>query len=332
MQQRTEVTKRNLTSGHLARTASCCLATLAILIASDVCPRATAQGLQGSDNVSLNDGVPREVRDVTVEQNLGEKVRLDLPLTDSLGRKVKTGYFIDGKKPTIVTLNYSNCPMLCNVQLNQLTKSLGELDLQIGDDFQILTVSIDPKETTQQIRATKEKYVEQLIQTQPGANDGWEFCTAQQPIITSLADKLGFRYTFDRKSGEYYHPAMLAFLSPEGVITRYSLAVAFEPDDLRKALVEAGEGTVGTPVDQFILWCFSYDPDSNSYVPQAWRIMRLAGAGTVGLMLACLAPYWIGRRRSPTGDDLETSSADAEMASGGDVDDPSHSDFDETKN
>ncbi len=257
------------------------------------------QSLQGREGVSLNDGIPREVENVTVEQKLGGQVPLNLPLTDSLGRRVKTGYFIDGKKPTIITLNYSSCPMLCNVQLNQLTKSLGELDLQIGRDFQILSVSIDPKETTETIRKTKRNYVDQLVLQQPAADQGWEFCTAQQPIITRLADVLGFQYTYDRKSGEYYHPAMLAFVSPEGVITRYSLAVAFEPEDLRKALVEAGEGTVGTPVDQLILWCFSYDPTSNSYVPQAWRIMRLGGAATVGLMLACLAPYWIGRKRQP---------------------------------
>jgi protein SCO1/2 len=260
---------------------------------------APAQGaLQGSNDVSLNDGVPREVENVTVEQNLGDRIALSLPLTDSLGRRVKTGYFIDGKKPTIITLNYSDCPMLCNVQLNQLAKSLSELDLQIGEDFQILTVSIDPKETTEKARETKMKYVEQVLKQHPKADKGWEFCTAQQPIITELADTLGFQYTYDRKSGEYYHPAMLAFLSPEGVISRYSLAVAFEPSDLRKALVEAGEGTVGSPVDQFVLWCFSYDPTSNSYVPQAWKIMRLAGGATVCLMLACLAPYWLGRKRS----------------------------------
>ncbi len=247
----------------------------------------------------MTDQVPREVRNVTVEQNLGGKIPLNLPLTDSMGRRVKTGYYIDGKKPTIITLNYSNCPMLCNVQLNQLTQSLGKLDLQIGEDFQLLSVSIDPKETAQTVRKTKDKYVQQLTKEQPGAEAGWEFCTAQQPIITRLADVLGFRYNYDRKSGEYYHPAMLAFVSPQGVITRYSLAVAFEPEDLRKAIIEAGDGTVGTPVDQLVLWCFSYDPTSNSYVPQAWRIMRLAAAGTVGLMLACLAPYWIGRKRSP---------------------------------
>jgi protein SCO1/2 len=293
------VTKPESPQGQYPGTIFVLLLTLAVFIASDGLKSASAQGLKSGDNVAMTDQVPREVRNVTVEQNLGGKIPLNLPLTDSMGRRVKTGYYIDGKKPTIITLNYSNCPMLCNVQLNQLTQSLGKLDLQIGEDFQLLSVSIDPKETAQTVRKTKDKYVQQLTKQQPGAEAGWEFCTAQQPIITRLADVLGFRYNYDRKSGEYYHPAMLAFVSPQGVITRYSLAVAFEPEDLRKAIIEAGDGTVGTPVDQLVLWCFSYDPTSNSYVPQAWRIMRLAAAGTVALMLACLAPYWIGRKRSP---------------------------------
>ncbi len=273
----------------------------------------SAQGLQNGAEVSLNDGVPREVENVTVEQNLGAQIPLNLPLTDSSGRKVKTGYFIDGNKPTIISLNYSNCPMLCSVQLNQLTKSLTELDLQIGTDFQMLSVSIDPNEKPETSLKTKQKYVEQLQKSQPGAGQGWEFCTAQQPIITKLAQTLGFKYTYDSKTREYYHPAMLAFVSPKGIVTRYSLAVAFEPEDLRKAIIEAGEGTVGTPVDQFVLWCFSYDPDSNSYVPQAWKIMRLGGAATVGLLIACLTPYWIGRKgRTSQTDEISDDSA-AEM-------------------
>lgn len=274
------------------------VAVAGMVIGGSRCALAQADVRSGAA-VSLNDGIPREVKDVTVEQKLGGKIQLNLPLTDSRGRRVKTGYFIDGKKPTIITLNYSNCPMLCSVQLDQLSKSLAELDLQIGRDFQMLTVSIDPKETPEVAAKTKAKYVDMLRRTQPTVEDGWAFCTAQQPMITRLADNLGFRYTYDSKSGEYYHPAMLAFVSPTGVITRYSLSVDFPPADLRKALVEAGEGSVGSPVDQVLLWCFSYDPESNSYVPQAWKMMRLAGAGTVGLMLACLAPYWIGRKASP---------------------------------
>lgn len=262
-------------------------------------PASAQDTMRTGAQVALNNGVPREVKDVTVEQKLGDVVPLNLPLTDSVGRKVKTGYFIDGNKPTIISLNYSDCPMLCNVQLNQLCKSLKELDLQIGKDFQILTISIDPKESTQKISETKAKYVDQLASTHPGAGEGWAFCTAQQPIITKIADILGFRYNYNAKSGEYYHPAMLAFVSPKGVITRYSLALSFEPRDLRKALIESGDGTVGSPVDQIIMWCFSFDPDSNSYTAQAWKIMRIGGAVTVFAMLACLAPFWIGRRAKP---------------------------------
>ncbi|NND99858.1 MAG: SCO family protein [Pirellulaceae bacterium] len=280
--------------------------TLAVFMTASfgsVCVLAQDQLREGAD-VELNNTLPFEQRGVTVEQKLGGRIPLNLPLIDSLGRPVKSGYFIDGKKPTIITLNYSNCPMLCNIQLNRLTQSLNKLDLQIGQDFRMLTVSIDPTESTERVRETKQKYVEELT-NQPGAADGWEFCTARQPIITKLADVLGFRYKYDRANKQYNHPAMLAYVSPDGVISRYSLNIDFPPDQMKLALVDAGEGTVGSKVDQFILWCYSYDPDSNSYTPMAYRIMKLAGAATIGLMLACLAPYWVGRKRSPQHDSVD---------------------------
>ena len=208
--------------------------------------RASRRRQSGLLEVTLNNGIPREVQDVKVDQKLGGQIQPNL-LDRSTGRRVKTGAFFDGKKPTIITLNYSDCPMLCSVQLDQLTKSLAELDLKIGRDFQMLTVSIDPKETTEAAAKTKSKYVDLLRKTQPSVDQGWTFCTAQKSIITRLADNLGFRFTYDSKSGEYYHPAMLAAAVPEGVISRYSLAVDFPPEDMRKALVEAGEGTIGTP-------------------------------------------------------------------------------------
>ncbi|WP_442509077.1 SCO family protein [Novipirellula sp. SH528] len=294
-------TKRRFAGGHRAvnkpRTRN--VITAVMLLVLSLCadaPAAMAQdgGVRDSAPVT-NNLLPLEARGITVDQNLGDLVPLDLPLLDSLGRKTKTGYYIDSKRPTIITLNYSNCPMLCNVQLNRLADSLNKLDLKIGEDFQILTVSIDPKETTERTRETKQKYIEQLT-NHPKAAEGWEFCTAKQPVITKLADVLGFRYRYDARTKEYNHPAMLAFISPQGVISRYSLAIDFPTDQLKLALVEAGEGTVGSPVDQFIQWCYSYDPDSNSYTWHAWRLMRLGGAAMVGLMLACLAPYWLGRK------------------------------------
>lgn len=269
---------------------------------------AIAQSISGpmdGEVSTLNDGVPKDVENVTVTQRLGESVPLTLDLVDSLGRKVKTARFFDGTMPVIVTLNYSNCPMLCNVQLNQLAVSLKELDLRINEDFRLLSVSIDPREPTEKVRETKAKYVAQLP-TQPGAEQGWAFCTANQATITKLAKAFGFQYTYDKKTKEYYHPAMLAFVSPDGVITRYSLGVDFPTDQLRLSLLDAGQGNVGGVVDQVLLWCYSYDSEKNRYVAQAWTMMRLGGLLTVGLMLATLTPFWVGRKyRNRTREELQ---------------------------
>jgi len=289
------------------------LLTITTLIVVGMQYRAVGQNaLQDGGSVSLNDSVPREVRDVTVTQNLGDSLPLDLALLDSEGRPIETGYLFQGSQPVIVTLNYSNCPMLCNVQLSQFSQTLAKLDLKVGEDFEILTVSIDPAETSATAAKTKDRFAKPLATQHKKVMEGWTFCTAEKEIIDQLSKSLGFSYTRDEKTGEYYHPAMLAFLSPNGVITRYSLDVGFEVQDLRKALVEAGEGTVGTPVDQLLLWCFSFDPSSNSYVPQAWKLMRAGGATVVILIVVCMTPYWIGSKRKPLAEVPELSEADVD--------------------
>jgi len=245
----------------------------------------------------LNIGPPKEVEDVTVDQKLGGQIPLDVSLTDSRGQAVKSGYYFDSRRPVLVTLNYSDCPVLCNVQLNALVETLNKVDLALGGDFQILTVSINSKETTERIRETKSKYVS-MLSNQPGAADAWHFCTARETSIKRLADSLGFRYTYDAKTGQYFHPAMLAFVSPEGVISRYSLDVAFPADQIKLSLLDASKGTIGTPVDQFIMWCFSYDAERGSYVLVAWRLMRVGALLTVAILLVTLVPYWMGRRRN----------------------------------
>jgi len=259
-----------------------------------------------SAEAQLNIGPPKEVENVTVDQKLGGQVPLDVALTDSLGRAVKTGYYFDSRRPVLVTLNYSDCPVLCNVQLNALVETLNKVDLALGGDFQILTVSINSKETTERIRETKSKYVSMLT-NQPGAANAWHFCTARETSIKRLADSLGFRYTFDAKTGQYFHPAMLAFVSPEGVISRYSLDVAFPADQIKLSLLDASKGTIGSPVDQFVMWCFSYDAERGSYVLVAWRLMRLGALLTVGILLVTLVPYWIGRRRNAVTSELLVS-------------------------
>jgi len=252
-------------------------------------------GLGSSASAQLNNGVPKQVEGVDVEQRLGESLPLDRMVTDSMGRKVAFGSFFDETRPVIVTLNYSDCPVLCSVQLNQLTQSINQLDLQLGYDFQMVTLSIDPQEATERIAETKDLYVEQLTE-QPGAAEGWHFVTAEPEVIEAITDALGFQYKYDEQTGQYYHPAMLAFVSPDGVISRYSLKVDFPPDQIKLALLEAADGKIGSAVDKFVMWCFSYDPDRGQYTAEAWKIMRLGGLVTVAALLIGITPYWIGRR------------------------------------
>lgn len=262
-----------------------------LAVACLLCAPATA-------SAQLNDRIPKQVEGVDVEQRLGESLPLDVTVVDSLGRKVALDSFFDGNRPVIVTLNYSDCPVLCSVQLSQLTQSLNKLDLDLGDDYQIVTLSIDPQEKTARIAETKALYVEQLTE-QPGAGEAWHFVTASAEVITQVTDALGFHYKYDKQTGEYYHPAMLAFVSPEGVISRYSLKVDFPPDQIKLALMESADGKIGSPVDKFVMWCFSYDPERGQYTAEAWKLMRLGGLVTVAALLIGITPYWLGRRNEP---------------------------------
>ncbi len=244
----------------------------------------------------LADGLPREVQDVGVDQHPGDSIPLDIRVTDSLGNTGSLATYFDGRRPVLLTLNYSDCPMLCSLQLNQLVGSLSNVDLQIGKDFQIVTLSIDPKETVEKVKSTKAKYIE-LLENQPQAAEGWHFVTSTESDIKRLTSAVGFRYRYDKANKQYYHPAMLAFISPDGVISRYSLDVAFPPDQVRLAIVDSSEGRVGSVVDQFMLLCFQYDAERNRYVASAWKLMRLGALTTVGVLLATLTPYWFGKRR-----------------------------------
>ncbi len=265
---------------------------------------ATSAMLAGPAFAQLNDGVPSEVQGVGVEQKPGSQLPLATKVVDANGRDLRLGHFFNSDRPVLVTLNYSDCPMLCSLQLNQLVKTLDDLELRIGTDFDLLTLSIDPAETTRKAKETKDKYVA-MLPNQPGAAAGWHFVTASQPEITAVTDALGFNYRYDRVSKEYYHPAMLAFVSPKGVVTRYSLDVAFPERQMRLAIVDASDGKVGSVVDQFIMLCFRYDSERNRYVASAWKIMRLGGFATVAILVVTLTPFWLGRKRNVTAVDAD---------------------------
>ena len=239
---------------------------------------------------------PDAVKGTGVDSKLGDSIDLDITFRDDRDRFIRLGDIFDGKQPVILSFNYSNCPKLCSVQLENITLALREIDFEVGKDFQLVSVSIDPLEQVPRARDTKEKYVR--LYNRPDSKDGWHFLTGKQDSIDVLADNCGFRYKYIPHQKLYSHPPVFILLSPQGKIVRYIHGLEYEPITIQRALVEAAEGKIGSPINRFtfITGCFLYDETSGKYTPQAIGIMRIGGAATVLALLIGLIPYWFFRR------------------------------------
>ncbi len=225
-----------------------------------------------------------ELEGVGITEHLNDQVPLDLQFVDEFGHDVTLSKYINGEKPVIITLNYYRCPMLCSLTLNGLVAGMQDLEWTVGNEFEIVTVSINPDEDEKLAMTNKEGYLGHY--SRDGAENGWHFLTGEQEQITTLADALGFGYVFDKPTGEFLHTSSIMFLTPDGRISKYMNDVKFEGKDLRFALVEASEGKIGSALDKILLFnCFQYDPDRNSYTPSAWKLMRTAAV----LMIIVLA-------------------------------------------
>lgn len=238
--------------------------------------------------------LPSELSDVDVDEQLGERIDLDLTFVDEEGETVRLGDYFDSEKPVLLTLNYYNCPMLCSMQLNGLIDGLRELPWAPGDHFRIITISIDPREGPDLAAAKREAYLESLGR---GQDVEWEFWTGEEPHIRALAAELGFGYHYVREVDEFAHPSAVYVLSPEGVISRYLYGLQYRPFDLRMAITEASEGKVGSTVDRILLSCFHYDSSSNSYSVFAFGVLRLFGVLTILLLGGVLGIMWIREMR-----------------------------------
>lgn len=245
----------------------------------------------------LKDELPENVRGVDVEDRVGQFIPLDLLFTDEQGNRVGLGKYFMQDKPVVLTLNYSDCPGLCIAQLDNLTKTLREIDGGgIGKRFDIVTVSIDPREKPEQAARTKAKYTGMLRGT--NAEEGWHFLTGDAKAIAKLADAVGFRYVYDRANERYNHPAATYFVSSDGRICRYLLSLGVEPEQFKLAVNEADEGRLAPSlVDAFVQLCYYYDPDANRYTASARRIMAFGGAAFVIMLAGASAPFWGGRKR-----------------------------------
>ena len=221
---------------------------------------------------------PELLKQVGIDQKLNQTIPLNLAFRDENGNTVELGQYF-GKKPMVLTLVYYNCPMLCTQVLNGVESGLKELPTDIGKQFDVVTVSIDPTESHVLAKVKKEMYVG--MYGRPGAAEGWHFLTGDEAQIKQLADALGFRYAYDPDTKQFAHASAIMLLTPEGKISRYFYGIQYPSRDLRLGLVEASEGKIGTPVDQVLLFCYHYDPKTGKYGLLISRVIQAGGVLTV---------------------------------------------------
>jgi protein SCO1/2 len=217
-------------------------------------------------------------REVGIDQRLGEHVALDLPFVDESGREVRLGEFF-GPRPVVLALVYYRCPMLCTQVLDGVVRALRAVRLEPGTDYEIVVLSIDPKETPAIAAQTRARCAAEY----GGKNGerGWHFLVGQEPSIRALAGQTGFRYLYDPKSGQFAHASGFFVLTPKGVLSRYFYGLEHSSKDLRLALVESSEERIGTLVDQVLLLCFHYDPTTGRYGFAILNGIRALGILTV---------------------------------------------------
>ncbi|HEX8455763.1 MAG TPA: SCO family protein [Pyrinomonadaceae bacterium] len=280
------------------------VASLLLLTACCVPLTAFAQYAQPPQRgVSSND-VPSVLRDIGIEQRLNEQVPLDLTFRDETGRTVRLGDYF-GQRPVVISLVYYNCPKLCNLVLNGLVGGLKTLPFAVGKDFDVVTVSFDPRETAADAAAKKQVVFHDYGRATDRAHfdAGWHFLTGDKPSIDALAAAVGFKYAFDTTTNQFAHASGVMLTTPEGKLSRYFYGIEYAPRDLKFGLIEASQGRIGSAVDKLTLYCFHYDPTSGKYGPAIMNIMRLTGIVTVvGLVVLITILQRRRRRQDGEGD------------------------------
>jgi protein SCO1/2 len=241
--------------------------------------------------------LPEAVRNVGIDQRLNEQLPLDLEFRNEEGRLVALGDFFHDK-PVILSLVYHECPMLCSEVLEGMLRSFRVLRFDVGKEFEVLTISFNPREDAPLAKSAKESYIHRY--KREGAAEGWHFLTGDQTSIDRLTQAVGFRYRYDAQKNQYAHAGGIMVLTPQGRLSRYFYGIEFAPKDLRLGLVEASENKIGSIVDQVLLFCYHYDPVTGKYGFVILATMRIVGVAFV-LGLAGYVVVMLRRERAIPG-------------------------------
>jgi protein SCO1/2 len=284
-----------------------------LLIMLSISLHASAASTTGVELKADPSKVPVEMQDVGVSEHLGQPIDLNLTFTSDGGQVLPLRQMIDSKKPTIVNLVYFECPMLCTMVLNGVTDGMKGLDWTVGNQFNVLTVSIDPKDGAEQSKAKKATYIDHYVSGKPELQNAaaravieknWTFATGTQENINALADQLGFRFKYDKQQGDFAHPAVTFMITPAGMVSRYLYGIQYRPRDLRLGLLEASQGKIGSVFDRFLMFCYHYDPTSRGYSIQVIQLMKVGGAATIGLLGGWLLVFWTRQRKGKKANDI----------------------------
>lgn len=239
--------------------------------------------------------LPAELNGVGVTEHLGAQVPGEAAFVDTQGRNVTLQRYFDGRRPVVLNLVYFRCPMLCGMVLNAVVRALSQTQWTVGNQFQVVTLSIDPRDTpeiaAQKRRRTLEAY------GRPGADNGWNFLTGTTAEVNRVANAVGFRYRYDARQGQYAHAAVTFLLTPDGRVARYLYGIEYKPVDVRVGLLEASHGRTINTLERLILFCYHYDPAARGYVLFARRVMRLGGVITMAVLGGMLSALWWRERR-----------------------------------
>lgn len=244
----------------------------------------------------IKNTIPKEEEGTGVEPREGQMISPNWSFTDEQNRFVRMKDYFDGKRPIILSFNYSDCPKLCSVQLEKMALALRDVQLFSDKDFQVISVCIDPTETPKRAREAKDKFTKYY--NKPDYHGGWHFLTGSERQVRGLAEQCGVTYKYIPEQKLYSHPPVFLLISPEGKIVRYIYGLEYEPKTIRQALIEATEGKIGPSINrlEYLIGCYMYNDSTGQYTFQAMALMRIGGILTIVGLAIGLVPYWLFRR------------------------------------
>lgn len=256
----------------------------------------TSLAYDPSQRLVTGHDLPQDLKDVGVEEHLGAQLDLSLPFVSDEGQAVTLGQYFTGKKPVLMAMVYYTCPSLCNHHLNALNDTMKQLHWTVGQEFEVVAVSMNHREGPDVAAAKKKNYIKAY--GRPESVNGWHFLTGTEENIQKLAQQLGFKFRWLPDQEQYAHAAVAYVVTPGGEISRYLYGLGVDQGTLKLALLEASNGKIGTVVEQFLMFCLQFDPSKNKYTLYAWNVMQLGGGLILLVLAVLLVPIWMREKKS----------------------------------